>query len=175
MAQRRLVWTGSCVGALTLGLLVVTGITAPDGERTEAHASTPPVSGTGPSQTTAFGAFVGSGAEGVRRLAKLADWLGDSTELRVGHTYLPGDMWANIEGRPDFLRPWAQWRTARADRVFVLNVPMLAHNEAHVPDRRSATCCGPARRGASTSTTAPWPGTWWSSACRTPSSCWAGR
>ena len=136
MSQRRLVWTGSCVGALTLGLLVVTGITAPDGQRTEAHASVPPVSDSGPSGSTAFGAFVGSGADGVHRLAKLADWLGDSGELRVGHTYLPGDVWENIEGKPDFLRPWAQWRRARADRVFVLNVPMTAHNEAHLPDRQ---------------------------------------
>lgn len=136
MFQRRLVWTGSCVGALTLGLLVVTGITGPDGERTEARASTPPA-GSRPSGNTAVGAFVGSGAAGVQRLAKLADWLGgDAAALRVGHTYLPGDVWANIEGKLDFLRPWAQWRTARADRVFVLNVPMLAHNEANLPDKQ---------------------------------------
>jgi glycosyl hydrolase family 26 len=134
MSQRRLVWTGSCVGALTLGLLVVTGITAPDGERAVARASTPP-SGDGPTGDTAVGAFVGSGAAGVQRLGKLADWLGgDSAALRVGHSYLPGDVWANIEGKPDFLRPWARWRKAEKDRLLVLNVPMLAHNEAHLPD-----------------------------------------
>jgi hypothetical protein len=134
MSQRRLVLTGTCIGVLVAGMLLVTGVTAPDGERQEAHASTPPASGTGPSGSTAVGAFVGSGAQGVERLGELADWLGDSADVRVGHTYLPGDTWRNIEGGLGFLRPWARWRKARADRMFVLNVPMLAHNEGRVPD-----------------------------------------
>ncbi|MFE1715127.1 glycoside hydrolase family 26 protein, partial [Streptomyces sp. NPDC058728] len=39
---------------------------------------------------------------------------------------------------PDSLRSWARWRNARADRLFVLNVPMLEGNEAGVPDARVA-------------------------------------
>ncbi|WP_405519743.1 glycoside hydrolase family 26 protein [Streptomyces tsukubensis] len=73
------------------------------------------------------------GPEGVRRIGELEKWL-DGTELRVGHTYLPGDLWSNIEGKPGFLADWATWRRAADDRMFVLNVPMLERNEDHVPD-----------------------------------------
>jgi hypothetical protein len=66
-------------------------------------------------------------------MEELSDWLGGS-ELRVGHTYLPGDRWSNIEGRPGFLDVWADWRTERADRMLVLNVPMLERNEEGVSD-----------------------------------------
>ncbi|MFG3023115.1 glycoside hydrolase family 26 protein [Streptomyces sp. NPDC048254] len=80
-----------------------------------------------------FGAYVGYGAEGVRRVSALGSWLGDD-EPRVGHTYLPGDVWRNIEGAPDFVRLWANWRRAEPDRLLVLNVPMLERTEAHLPD-----------------------------------------
>jgi hypothetical protein len=63
----------------------------------------------------------------------LSRWLGGA-DLRVGHTYLPGDRWSNIEGAPGFLDAWARWRTGRDDRMFVLNVPMLERNEEHVSD-----------------------------------------
>lgn len=56
------------------------------------------------------------------------------TELRVGHTYLPGDVWSNIEGAPRFLDYWAAWRREKADRILVLNVPMLERNEESVSD-----------------------------------------
>ncbi|MBW1602191.1 hypothetical protein JJV70_08710 [Streptomyces sp. JJ66] len=82
----------------------------------------------------ALGAFLASGADGVRRIPELERWL-SGTNLRVGHTYLPGDLWSNIEGRPAFLNAWAQWRRADADRMLVLNVPMLERNEAGVPDQ----------------------------------------
>ncbi|WP_461030646.1 glycoside hydrolase family 26 protein, partial [Streptomyces sparsus] len=82
----------------------------------------------------AVGAFLASGPDGVRRIAELENWLGGAT-LRVGHTYLPGDLWVNIEGRPRFLQEWARWRQAAEDRMFVLNVPMLERNEEGVPDR----------------------------------------
>ncbi|QGV79318.1 glycoside hydrolase family 26 protein [Streptomyces ficellus] len=82
---------------------------------------------------TAMGAYLDYGPRGIHRMAGLTKWLG-GTELRVGHTYLPGDVWTNIEGRPGFLEHWAQWRRAADDRLFVLNVPMLERNESHLPD-----------------------------------------
>ncbi|MET9252390.1 glycosyl hydrolase [Streptomyces sp. NPDC003717] len=81
----------------------------------------------------AFGAYLDYGPRGVARMAELSHWLGDA-ELRVGHTYLPGDRWSNIEGAPGFLDVWADWRTRRADRMLVLNVPMMERNEAGVDD-----------------------------------------
>ncbi|MER7837387.1 glycosyl hydrolase [Streptomyces sp. NPDC096040] len=80
-----------------------------------------------------FGAYVGYDAEGVRRVSALGAWLGHD-EPRVGHTYLPGDVWRNIEGAPDFVRLWARWRRAEPDRLLVLNVPMLERTEDHLPD-----------------------------------------
>ncbi|AWL36803.1 MULTISPECIES: glycoside hydrolase family 26 protein [unclassified Streptomyces] len=82
---------------------------------------------------TAVGAYLDYGPDGVRRMGELSRWLG-GTELRVGHSYLPGDVWENIEGRPGFLAAWAAWRKASPDRMFVLNTPMLERNEDHVPD-----------------------------------------
>lgn len=80
-----------------------------------------------------LGAFLGSDPEGVRRIGEFGSWLGASGP-RVGHTYLPGDLWSNIEGREAFLRPWVEWRRVSEDRLFVLNVPMQERNEAEVPD-----------------------------------------
>ncbi|MEW2154320.1 glycosyl hydrolase [Streptomyces sp. NPDC007189] len=80
-----------------------------------------------------FGAFLDSGPLGIARMAELSNWLG-GTELKVAHTYLPGDSWLDIEGPPGFLDVWAQWRRAKADRMLVLNVPMQQHNEAGVSD-----------------------------------------
>ncbi|SNX58774.1 glycosyl hydrolase family 26 [Streptomyces sp. TLI_55] len=81
----------------------------------------------------AFGAYLDYGPRGVARMAELSRWLG-GTELRVGHTYLPGDRWSNIEGAPGFLDVWADWRNEKNDRMLVLNVPMLERNEDHVSD-----------------------------------------
>ncbi|MEV0978220.1 glycosyl hydrolase [Streptomyces sp. NPDC049915] len=80
-----------------------------------------------------FGAFLDSGPRGVARMAEMSQWLG-GTELKVAHTYLPGNSWRDIEGPPGFLEPWAQWRREKADRVLVLNVPMQEHNEDHLTD-----------------------------------------
>ncbi|MER0446469.1 glycosyl hydrolase [Streptomyces sp. Edi4] len=82
-----------------------------------------------------FGAFLDSGILGVRRIAALEQWLG-GVDIRVGHTYLPGNTWNDIEGRAGFLDAWASWRRERDDRTLVLNVPMQALNEAGVPDVR---------------------------------------
>ncbi|MFD7878849.1 glycosyl hydrolase [Streptomyces sp. NPDC059766] len=83
----------------------------------------------------AFGAYLDYGALGVARIAGFSNWLGGA-EVRVGHTYLPGDMWSNIEGDVGFLGAWADWRRQKSDRILVLNVPMLEHNEAGVPDEQ---------------------------------------
>ncbi|MFC8415150.1 glycoside hydrolase family 26 protein [Streptomyces coelicoflavus] len=87
----------------------------------------------GPEAAPAFGAYLDYGPRGVARMAALSHWLGGA-ELRVGHTYLPGDRWSNIEGAPGFLDVWADWRTRKADRMLVLNVPMMERNEEHVDD-----------------------------------------
>ncbi|MFD3483706.1 glycoside hydrolase family 26 protein [Streptomyces sp. NPDC058665] len=84
-------------------------------------------------KSPAMGAYLDFGPEGVRRIAAMEKWLG-GTELRVGHSYLPGDVWSNIEGSPSFLKDWADWKKARADRMFVLNVPMLERTEGRVGD-----------------------------------------
>ncbi|MFD3590590.1 glycoside hydrolase family 26 protein [Streptomyces sp. NPDC058683] len=81
----------------------------------------------------AFGAFLDSGPLGVARMAQLSGWLG-GTELKVAHTYLPGNRWADIEGAPGFLDVWAHWRREKDDRMLVLNVPMQERNEDHVGD-----------------------------------------
>ncbi|MFG2132327.1 glycoside hydrolase family 26 protein [Streptomyces sp. NPDC048751] len=80
-----------------------------------------------------FGAFLKSDARGVARMAQFSHWLGGA-ELRVGHTYLPGNRWSDIEGDIGFLDAWAHWRNQKADRMLVLNVPMQARNEEGVPD-----------------------------------------
>ncbi|MER6953838.1 glycosyl hydrolase [Streptomyces sp. NPDC000618] len=98
-----------------------------------------PVPSTAPSTAptkdaaSAFGAYLDYGARGVARIAELSEWLGGA-KLRVGHTYLPGDRWRNIEGLPNFLDAWAKWRLERDDRMFVLNVPMLERNEEGLSD-----------------------------------------
>lgn len=97
----------------------------PTGGVTDAQAGT--------STFPAFGAYLDYGPSGVQRMGRLSKWLGGS-ELRVGHTYLPGDRWSNIEGAPGFLEDWARWRRERDDRLFVLNVPMLERNEEHIGD-----------------------------------------
>ncbi|MFJ9706818.1 glycoside hydrolase family 26 protein [Streptomyces sp. NPDC101234] len=81
----------------------------------------------------AFGAFLDSGPMGVARMAQLSSWLGGA-ELKVAHTYLPGDRWSDIEGAPGFLDVWAQWRRDKDDRMLVLNVPMQERNEEGIGD-----------------------------------------
>ncbi|URM90312.1 hypothetical protein LUW75_10295 [Streptomyces sp. MRC013] len=119
-------WLGACAAGLLLSGSVLTAQAAraagPPGEPGPAAAG-----------GTAFGAYLHYGPAGIRRMEELREWLG-GTELRVGHTYLPGDRWSNISGQVGFLEEWARWRRARADRMFVLNVPMLELNETRLPD-----------------------------------------
>jgi hypothetical protein len=126
----------ACVGAAAAGVLVAGSGPAFDDHVLDIRGSRDTHTG-GPAGSAGssipMGAFLGSGPEGIKRIAGMENWLG-GVRLRVGHTYLPGDLWSNIEGRPEFLRPWAAWRRADPDRLLVLNVPMLDGNEAGVPD-----------------------------------------
>ncbi|MFJ1593510.1 glycoside hydrolase family 26 protein [Kitasatospora albolonga] len=131
-AKRRLIAT--CIAAAVLSLLAGAGIAgqgSPGADSMDGAAPGPQSSRGG--TTTAHGAYLDYGPAGVRRMDQLSRWLGGA-ELRVGHTYLPGDLWVNIEGTPDFLESWADWRRADERRMFVLNVPMLERNEGRVPD-----------------------------------------
>ncbi|AWZ09757.1 glycosyl hydrolase [Streptomyces sp. ICC4] len=120
--RRRLAST--CIGTVTAGLLA-----------TGAALAAPEEQGAG--SDIAMGAYLDYGPPGVARIPFLSHWLGGK-EIRVGHTYLPGDQWAGIEGNVSFLEDWAEWRQARDDRMFVLNVPMQERNEARVPDYQVA-------------------------------------
>ncbi|WP_314415925.1 glycoside hydrolase family 26 protein [Streptomyces kroppenstedtii] len=117
--------------------------TAPAAPAVPGRASPEPAPPKSPGNP-AFGAYLDYGPRGVARIAELSRWLGGA-DLRVAHTYLPGDRWSNIEGLPGFLDAWAHWRRAEADRLFVLNVPMLERNEEGVSDREVR---GLLRRGA---------------------------
>jgi hypothetical protein len=92
----------------------------------------------------ALGAFLGSDAAGVDGFDAFASWLG-VTPL-VGRSYLPGGSWDDIEGPDWLLDPWSAWRRGHGDRVFVLNVPMVAPNEPPLDDRAVA---GLLRQGVS--------------------------
>lgn len=119
-----------CVGTVAAGVLAVSGVS---GFRVTGTGS---ADGAGPHidpSGTAVGAYLDYGPAGVARMAEMSRWLGGK-DLRVGHSYLPGDLWVNIEGSVDFLGAWAAWRQARSDRMFVLNTPMLDRNEVRVPD-----------------------------------------
>ena len=116
--------------ALLAGPACVPGAETPP-PPTQATPVRPAVPSTTP--PTDYGAYVGYGAQAVRRVAEFGAWLGRPEPL-VGHAYLPGDNWSDIEGASDDLPLWADWRRARQDRLLVLNVPMLDRNEAHLPD-----------------------------------------
>ncbi len=93
-------------------------------------------------------------------MAALSAWLGGA-ELRVGHTYLPGNHWSDIEGAPGLLDVWADWRTEKSDRMLVLNVPMQEHNEDGVSDfQGGGGCSSRARPVSSISTSGTSPGGW---------------
>ncbi|MET9959902.1 glycosyl hydrolase [Streptomyces sp. NPDC006326] len=138
MSHRGRRMAGACINTAVAGLLATGGALAP--AQREATGSS---SGT----RVAVGAYLHYGSPGVNRMQGLSHWLG-GTELRAGHTYLPGDTWSNIEGEPDSLRSWARWREERADRLFVLNVPMLEDNEGGVPDDQVAELLRSGAQGA---------------------------
>ncbi|WNI16490.1 glycoside hydrolase family 26 protein [Actinacidiphila sp. ITFR-21] len=144
MADRRRWLAGTGVGAVTAALLL-TGLTPSAlGDDTPQEPPPAPVASPGAAAPAAadplppMGAFTDSGPDGISGIAALESWLG-GTRTRVGHTYLPGGDWAGIEGDDALLKPWADWKRAGPDRMFVLNVPMQDHNEDHVPDREVRT------------------------------------
>ncbi|MFF8971377.1 glycoside hydrolase family 26 protein [Streptomyces sp. NPDC014995] len=95
----------------------------------------------------AYGAYLDYSPRGVALMGRLSRWLGGA-DLRVGRTYLPGDRWSNIEGAPRFLDYWSAWRRERADRILVLNVPMLERNEEDVSDAEVRELLGRGAAGA---------------------------
>ncbi|MGW2581849.1 glycoside hydrolase family 26 protein [Streptomyces virginiae] len=121
--RRRLAST--CIGTVTAGLLATgAALATPENDRPEGS-------------DIAMGAYLDYGPPGVARVPHLSNWLGGK-DIRVGHTYLPGDKWAGIAGGVSFLEDWADWRRAEDDRMFVLNVPMQERNEDRVSDRQVA-------------------------------------
>ncbi|MEU8524978.1 MULTISPECIES: glycoside hydrolase family 26 protein [Streptomyces] len=115
------------LAALWCALVQHRGIAPDDRDSGRWAASLPPL-------TTPSGFFTGSDAAGVARIGEAQRWLGGGAPLTVGHTYLPGDLWSNIEGHPALFGPWARWKAERPGRMFVLNVPMLERNEAGLAD-----------------------------------------
>jgi hypothetical protein len=83
------------------------------------------------------GAFLDSDETGVRRIAEFGRWRG-SAAPRVGHTYLPGESWSDIEGPGWIIDPWAKWHVSKPGSLLVLNVPMLTPNEARLSDEQVA-------------------------------------
>ncbi|MGW3040781.1 glycoside hydrolase family 26 protein [Kitasatospora sp. NPDC001159] len=107
-------------------------------------AARPPVQP--PKHEPPFGAFVGSRDDHIPQIGQYARWLGDAN-MQVGHTYLAGNGWADIEGEPAVLGMWAQWRLADPSRMLVLGVPMLVPNEANVSDGEVARLLAQGSRG----------------------------
>lgn len=126
MAHRDRKTSSAWLGVFTAGLLAsgsvvlsspahaAESVTTPDPAPALSTTSTPaPAPAAGPESApataaaTALGAFLESGPVGVGRIAQLERWLG-GRELRVGHTYLPGDLWSNIESPLD---SWTPGRT----------------------------------------------------------------
>lgn len=81
------------LGVFTAGLLASGSVAL----SSPAHAARLTTGAPEPTLSSAMGAFLESGPTGVSRIGQLERWLG-GRELRVGHTYLPGDLWSNIEG-----------------------------------------------------------------------------
>ncbi|MEU6233384.1 glycosyl hydrolase [Kitasatospora sp. NPDC047058] len=99
-----------------------------------------------PQHEPPFGAFVGSWDTYIPQLGQYAQWL-NNANLQVGHTYLAGNHWTDIEGDPVVLGLWSQWRLADPSRMLILGVPMLVPNEAGVPDAEVARLLAQGARG----------------------------
>ncbi|MFE4393796.1 MULTISPECIES: glycoside hydrolase family 26 protein [Streptomycetaceae] len=150
------------IGRLTLAaatLLLMATASVPAGtpfSQTERHtlssdaveprgaAPRPPVQR--PNHEPPFGAFVGSWDNHIPQIRQYAQWLGDAN-MQVGHTYLAGNDWSDIEGEAMVLGLWSQWRQADPSRLLVLGVPMLVPNEANVPDGEVARLLAQGERG----------------------------
>ncbi|MEU1080871.1 glycosyl hydrolase [Streptomyces sp. NPDC005908] len=117
----------------TVALPGIPAPAVPDVPEVRPPSLTPPTRPAPARGVPPFGAFLASDARGVQRMEQLSRWLGGA-ELRVGHTYLPGNHWKDIEGDIGFLDAWADWRNADDKRMLVLNVPLQERNEAGVSD-----------------------------------------
>ena len=121
---------------MAFGVLVFAAAQTPPGRQllgTQPRGATPVPSyptthAAPPAHTTASGAFLGSDARGVQQIPEFDQWRGGRTSM-VGHTYLPGGSWSDIEGPDYILLPWTAWRSADPQRLLVLNVPMSDRNE----------------------------------------------
>ncbi|MFF7634513.1 glycoside hydrolase family 26 protein [Kitasatospora sp. NPDC008050] len=94
-----------------------------------------------------FGAFVGSWDNYIPQIARLSNWL-NGANLQVGHTYLAGNSWGDVEGDTKVLALWSQWRLSDQGRTLVLNVPMLVPNEGDLPDDEVAELLNQGAHGA---------------------------
>jgi hypothetical protein len=94
-----------------------------------------------------FGAFLGSGESGVQAYPGFQAWLGDRWRATVGHTYLSGATWSDIDDPTEFVAPWARWVTADPARMLVVNVPILVPNEPALPDADVAELLAQGARG----------------------------
>jgi hypothetical protein len=130
----------TCTALVTVSLLVAlvggSSVLAP-GDSDRPHQGAPS------SSAAPLGAFLGSGANGVKRIDGFSAWLGK--EITVGHTYLPGTSWKDVEGPNSILDPWTTWQSAKPGRTLVLNVPMLSPSEPAVADDEAVQLL---RRGA---------------------------
>lgn len=104
----------------------------PVGPAPPSPPASPPPQGPPQSPPAALGVFLSSDWRGPQNLPGFESWLRNT--VTVGRTYLPGDRWDAIAGAPFVLEPWTRWRAARPGRVLALNVPMVAPNEAGLPD-----------------------------------------
>ena len=144
MRRWRVLLTGLTVLCTAFGLVALTTGTAPVVGTPSAAPSGSPVapgprpSGSGADETALpphavpFGLFLGSDESDAEE-AKVSQWLGGAP-IQVGHTYLPGNSWDDIEGSPTLLGAWAVWKAEQPQRMLVIGTPMLPDNEGGVPD-----------------------------------------
>ena len=146
MRRWRVLLTVLTVLCTAFGLIALTRGTAPvdpsgsgPGGSGSASASAGPAPVTAADDDTAlpphavpFGLFLGSDESDAEE-AKVSQWLGGAP-IQVGHTYLPGNSWDDIEGSPTLLGAWAVWKAEQPQRLLVIGTPMLPDNEGGVPD-----------------------------------------
>nr|WP_269330723.1 glycosyl hydrolase [Streptacidiphilus albus] len=129
MRRWRVVLTGLTALCSGLALAGLTGMVPPQ----EAAGQDGSVDDTAmPLHDVPFGLFLGSD-ESDSAEQQVSQWL-NGAQVQVGHTYLPGNNWDDIDGDPTRLGGWAAWRTATPDRLIVIGVPMLPDNEGNVDD-----------------------------------------
>ena len=123
MRRWRVLLTVLTAPCTAFGLVALTGGTVPVVLPGSPSAAAAPATG-GADQTALplhpvpFGLFLGSD-ESDSAEAKLSQWLGGAP-IQVGHTYLPGNNWDDIEGSPTLLGAWAVWKAEQTQRLLVM-------------------------------------------------------